>query len=45
MGEWICETCIHYPPSSADGKPCCFCDTLDTLLNCYCKKENREETE
>lgn len=24
-----CESCIHYPPSAADGKPCCFCETTD----------------
>ena len=35
-----CESCIHYPPSAADGKPCCFCDPIDPLLNCYQRKEN-----
>lgn len=34
-----CETCIYYPPSSFDGKPCCMCDTSDPCLNCYCEKE------
>ena len=27
-----CESCIYYPPSSLDGKPCCFCDPIDPLL-------------
>ena len=30
-----CESCIHYPPSSMDGKPCSSCDTNDVYLNCY----------
>lgn len=30
-----CDTCIFYPPSSCDGKPCCFCDTSEPELNCY----------
>lgn len=34
-----CETCICYPPSSLDGKPCCVCDPSDPLLNCYQEKE------
>ena len=34
-----CESCIHYPPSASDGKPCCFCDPIDPLLNCYQRKE------
>ena len=24
--EWICESCVHYPPSSGDEKPCTICD-------------------
>lgn len=40
MSEWICESCIYYPPSSCDGKPCCVCDPADPALNCYCKNEN-----
>ena len=39
MAEWICESCVHYPPSSTDGKPCCFCNTEDPLFNCYCRKD------
>lgn len=30
-----CETCIHYPPSACDGKPCCVCDPDDIYLNCF----------
>lgn len=37
-----CESCIHYPPSAADGKPCCFCDPTDPRLNCYQRKERDE---
>lgn len=40
MAEWICESCIQYPPSSCDGKPCCVCDPDEPALNCYCKKES-----
>lgn len=39
MSEWICESCIYYPPSSCDGKPCCVCDPYEPTMNCYCKKE------
>ena len=38
--EPICESCIHYPPSSCDEKPCCICDPHDPVLNYYCKNEN-----
>ena len=38
--EYICESCIHYPSSSCDEKPCCICDPHDPELNCYCKDEN-----
>lgn len=40
--DWICESCVHYPPSSCDGKPCCFCNPDDPLLNCYRKKEGTD---
>lgn len=30
-----CDTCVFYPPSACDGKPCCVCDTDDALFNCY----------
>ena len=42
MSEWICESCIYYPPSLCDGKPCCMCDTDNPMLNCYSKKEEEE---
>lgn len=42
MSFWICETCVYYPPSCSDGKPCCVCDPEDPLFNCYCKKEGAE---
>lgn len=42
--EWICESCINYPPSSGDGKPCSMCDTDDPLLSCYQENENREKS-
>lgn len=29
-----CEKCVHYPPSSTDGKPCCACDPGNPLTNC-----------
>lgn len=38
--EWICESCVYYPPSSSDGKPCCMCDPENPLLNCYRRKED-----
>ena len=42
MSEWICESCVHYPPSSCDGKPCCMCDPDDPMLNCYQRKEGAD---
>lgn len=41
MDSWICEDCIHYPPSSGDGKPCCACNADDPFMSCYDKKEER----
>lgn len=43
VSEWICETCIYYPPSSTDGKPCCMCNPDEPLLNSYCRKEDGEK--
>lgn len=34
-----CQTCIYYPPSSCDGKPCTQCDPENPFQNCYVKKE------
>lgn len=39
-----CESCIYYPPSSLDGKPCCFCDPTAPLLNCYKRKDDTQMT-
>ena len=40
MSEWICESCVNYPPSSTDGKPCSFCEPSDPLTNCYQKRDD-----
>lgn len=40
MENWTCETCIHYPPSSGDGKPCSVCNVDDPFMSCYCKKSD-----
>ena len=34
-----CETCVYYPPSSCDGKPCTQCDITNPFLTCYREKE------
>lgn len=34
-----CKTCIYYPPSSCDGKPCTQCDITNPFLTCYREKE------
>ena len=41
MDKQTCETCTHFPPSSCDGKPCSLCDSEDTKLDCYQRKEER----
>lgn len=41
--EWICESCVYYPPSSFDGKPCSFCEPESKYLNCYRAKEDVED--
>ena len=40
--DWICESCVHYPPSSCDGKPCYACNPDVPMLNCYQKKESTD---
>lgn len=35
-----CKTCVYYPPSSCDGKPCTQCDPEDLFHNCYVNKED-----
>lgn len=32
---WICETCIYFPPSASDGKPCSACDPDSGNPDCY----------
>lgn len=36
---WICESCVHCPPSSFGGKPCAVCNPHDPLLNYYQNQE------
>lgn len=40
MTTWRCETCIYYPPSSCDGKPCCMCDEDEPMLDMYAERED-----
>ena len=42
MADYVCEGCIHAPPGSGDGKPCCMCDHDDPLMNCYCEREEQD---
>lgn len=35
-----CKTCVYYPPSSCDGKPCTQCDPESPFHNCYVNKED-----
>ena len=42
MAEWICKSCVNYPPSSSDGKPCTMCDTDDVLLSAYSERDDKE---
>lgn len=44
MVEWICESCIYYPPSSFGGKPCSYCDP-ECPYNYYVKKDDEEVVE
>ena len=39
-----CESCVFYPPSSFDGKPCPYCDTSNPYMNCYRKREIDKRT-
>lgn len=40
-----CITCIYYPPSCLDGKPCCACDMSSPLTSCYERKEDLTDTQ
>jgi len=35
-----CETCVFYPPSSGDGKPCSQCNPDDPYTNCHEEKSD-----
>lgn len=37
---YYCQTCVYYPPSSCDGKPCTQCDPESPFHNCYVNKED-----
>lgn len=39
---WPCEGCVHDPPSSGDGKPCCACDPDDPRYSCYERREGED---
>ena len=41
----FCKTCVYYPPSSCDGKPCTQCHPENPLLNCRIEKEAESEGE
>lgn len=30
-----CNTCLYFPPSSGDGKPCTMCDPESEFNNCH----------
>lgn len=38
-----CKTCVHYPPSSCDGKPCTQCEPEIVLFSCYQKREEEHK--
>lgn len=44
MSDWICETCVHYPPSSMGGKPCTMCNPDDPVFDHYAKWEETPPT-
>ena len=39
MTEWICESCVHYPPEPYGGKPCAAKDTTECPLRNYYKEK------
>lgn len=39
-----CESCVFYPPSSFDGKPCAHCDTSNPYMNCYHRRRTDNRT-
>lgn len=38
--DWTCESCINFPPSCLDGKPCTFCNPEDPFTSSYCRNED-----
>lgn len=40
----LCDTCVHYPPSSFGGKPCSMCNPNDPVLDCYQRREEQPQT-
>lgn len=42
MDDFLCASCVHGPPSSLDGKPCCNCEPSDPLMNAYHPKEAKD---
>ena len=37
-----CDSCIYYPPSSCDEKPCSVCENDEPMMNCCIEKEGAE---
>ena len=33
--SWMCDSCVHSPPGSEDGKPCAVCNPEDPTRSCY----------
>ena len=44
MENWICKTCIYYPPNSSDEKPCWDCNVDDPFMSCYVEKNPKRLT-
>ena len=42
ISKWVCESCIYYPPSSTDGKPCTQCNPDDPFWSCYSEKSSND---
>lgn len=45
MSEWICESCVHYPPSTFGSKPCAICNPQSDIFNCYESRDSYEDIE
>ncbi len=42
--NWICDTCVHSPPSSTDGKPCSMCNPEDPFMSSYQPKAKEDDS-